>query len=173
MKTRTLKTHVRVFLWVALAASVGLPVAGQAGGRVLNIQTPTFPPDASVTGAIKRECQLPQKLSKFIKQYADGFDTINTGVEPSAKGWNLSIQIVHATAGGGWGGAKTLNIKGKLYDGKKLIGSFRGQRTTTGGAWGGYKGTCSKLGRDAKALGRDIAQWLQEPTMNAGIGELR
>jgi hypothetical protein len=36
----------------------------------------------------------------------------------------------------------------------------------------GYKGSCSVLGRTARALGEDIAKWLAAPSMDALLGDL-
>ncbi|MEJ2404442.1 MAG: hypothetical protein P8171_09165 [Candidatus Thiodiazotropha sp.] len=46
----------------------------------------------------------------------------------------------------------------ELFENGKKIGSF--------------KGTCSILGRCVKALGKDISEWLINPTMNARLGEM-
>jgi hypothetical protein len=39
--------------------------------------------------------------------------------------------------------------------------------------WGGYKSTCGIFERDAEALGKDVAEWLVAPSMNAKLGELK
>jgi len=35
----------------------------------------------------------------------------------------------------------------------------------------GFKGTCSIMGRCVKALGRDVAEWLQSPSKGAVLGD--
>jgi len=57
-----------------------------------------------------------------------------------------------------------------LKENGEVIGSFTGARYSGGGAFGGFKGTCAILGRCIETLGKDIATWLKDPTMNAMLG---
>jgi len=34
-----------------------------------------------------------------------------------------------------------------------------------------YKGTCSIVGRCAKSIGKDISNWLENPTDDASLGD--
>ncbi len=42
-----------------------------------------------------------------------------------------------------------------------------------GGLFAGFKGSCSVLGRTVKAIGKDIAEWLVNPVLDADLGDLK
>jgi hypothetical protein len=86
----------------------------------------------------------------------------------------LDVHIKDASSRGNafTGHHKSTLVVGKLYQDGELIGSFTGRRDSMGGMFAGYKGSCSVLGRTVKALGKDIAEWLKAPTMDAQLGDL-
>lgn len=128
--------------------------------------------------AVKKECIIDKQLPDFVEQYASKHDIAvvqkDGKVSSKGKGKVLVVEFdgIVASAGGVFSGAKSVTVKGALYKSGKKIGSFEGRRTSGGGAVFGYKGTCSILGRCVKALGKDIADWLVKPTMNARLGEM-
>jgi len=130
----------------------------------------TYADTSGATDNVKSECQLEEKLAAYIVEAAPGSSLGSS----AGAGRVLQVQIatVIGAGGGAWSGNKTLEVSGTLTDGPTTLGTFRGRRSTGGGAWGGYKGTCSLLQRDAKALGSDIADWLAAPSMDAKLGEL-
>lgn len=134
--------------------------------------------DAPIPPAVQKECLIGNQLPEFIESYASGYDmAVNPTNGPLGKvkkGRVLDMEIinVHGTGGGAWTGAKSVTVKGTLRENGKVVGTFEGSRYSGGGAFGGYKGTCSILGRCVKALGKDIATWLQAPTMNAQLGDM-
>ncbi|VAW97682.1 hypothetical protein MNBD_GAMMA23-590 [hydrothermal vent metagenome] len=133
----------------------------------------------SVRDAVRRECNLGGKLATHINNYAKSYHLNMMEGKGHGKnmdsGRTLEIEIVDVdgAGGGAWSGAKMVAIEGELMDHGKVIGSFRAVRSSTGGAFGAYKGTCSILGRTVKALGKDVALWLQHPDLNASLGEAR
>ncbi|XQW84887.1 hypothetical protein ACOYR1_17455 [Thalassotalea piscium] len=136
-----------------------------------------FAEGANIRDAIKDECELEEKFSRFIKAYAKdrGF-TVLENSDDKAKSVEkyLSVEIdrVHGNGGGAWSGGKMVHATGKLTEAGKLIGTFNVQRTSGGGAFGAFKGTCSILGRDVKAMAKDISVWLTKPKMQSNLGEL-
>lgn len=115
------------------------------------------------------ECDLQHRLPEFLTEFAP-----NTG-PTGAGGKTLTLEITHVMGFGGglYSGPKQLVVKGTLTEGGAVTGSFEVKRTTvTGGAFGGYKGTCSLLHRVAKAVAKDVGEWLPSPTMDAKLGEL-
>ncbi len=132
--------------------------------------------DNDIAQNIKDECQLPSKLSKFIKIYAEKKD-INVNDKPSVSkddpGGVLIVEITDAVSSGNAfiGHRKFAKIKGELYKDGQLVGSFVGKRHSGGGYGGGWKGSCGVLGRTVKALGKDISKFLVKPKMDAKIGE--
>ena len=135
----------------------------------------SFAATSNARAAVKDECNLGSKLAHFVQQYAGGvFEHIQTADSAPAKGKYLKIEItnVHAPGGGAFSGAKSVMIRGSLLvDGKKSA-SFEGMRLSGGGAFAAFKGTCDILGRDVKALGQDVAIWLQNPVDGARLGDM-
>ncbi len=70
--------------------------------------------------------------------------------------------------GGAWSGPKSVTIEGVLWSGGKSAGSFTAERRTTHGS-----GTCGMLERDAKEIGKDIAEWLKAPKAKSLLGDAR
>ena len=144
---------------------------------VLIIQTEIpYAKDNDIAQNIKDECQLPSKLSKFIKIYAEKKD-INVNDKPSISkddpGSVLIVENADAVSAGNAfiGHKKFAKVNGELYKDGQLVGSFVGKRSSGGGYGGGWKGSCGVLGRTVKALGKDISKFLVKPKMDAKIGE--
>lgn len=135
-----------------------------------------FSKNLMVPQAVRRDCQLPTKLAMFIKKYAAKYRVnvkMTSGSLRRVRGRVLDIKIINilGTGGGAWSGAKFATIKGRLTENGRLRGSFIAARATGGGAFGGFKGTCSLLGRVVKALGKDVGRWLQNPSIDARLGQ--
>jgi len=144
-----------------------------------------FKKGSNILDAIKKECSLGAKLSDFIKESAaEKGIKVNQGGKLGG-GNQLIVNILSASAKksverGGWGslssalsggGTSYVSIEGTYIKNGKKVGTFRGQRSSGGGFAGGFKGNCSLLGRCIKALGDDVATWLQDPEMDSRIGE--
>jgi len=160
-----------------LVVAAVLPVSGLAADAVTIQKKVPFAPGISVPDAVKAECELPEKTAQFVQEFAGKTMDVKVAdnVSAATPGRALVMQItgVQGTAGGAWSGAKSVAAEGTLYNGGKAIGSFKVIRHSGGGAFGGYKGTCSILGRCSKAIGKDIGEWLQSPTMDARLGEMK
>lgn len=152
------------------------PAASGSGPALVVQDAIPFSEDAEVREAVRSECQLPEKLSRFIKEYASDYSSqILSDPAKAPKGAQvLTVEIYNVMGGGGgaWSGGKSVSIKGTLEQDGKTIGSFKGRRYSGGGVFAGYKGTCSIMGRCVKALGRDVAEWLRHPTQNAILGDM-
>jgi hypothetical protein len=133
--------------------------------------------DSNVPEKVRAECSLQSQLPEYIHSFASEYNlpvALKDGdVSSKDKGKVLSIEFsnVVGAGGGAWSGAKFVVVTGELFENGKKIGNFTGRRTSGGGFFGAYKGTCSILGRCVKALGKDIALWLANPTMDARLGE--
>ena len=66
-----------------------------------------------------------------------------------------------------------MTVIGTLRERGRVVGSFRAKRYTTGGAFAAFKGTCSIIGRCTKAIGKDIAAWLENPGMDSKLGDAK
>ncbi len=135
--------------------------------------------EAVIAGKIKKECDLQNQLAAYTEEYAREDHNITVkfadAVQADSAGMVLDVHIRDAVSEGNpfIGHRKSTLVAGKLYRDAELIGSFVGRRNSMGGAFGGYKGSCSVLGRTVKALGKDIADWLKSPTMDAQLGDLQ
>lgn len=118
---------------------------------------------------VREECDLQNSLPMFLSEYAP---SVTPGTPGSGRMLQMEIIGVLGHGGGIYSGPKQISVQGTLSDSGQVLGTFTAQRTTTGGAFGGYKGTCSLLGRTAKAVARDVSEWLVSPTMDARLGEL-
>lgn len=144
----------------------------------LYVQTPaTYDKDAGVNAKVKDECAIENRVPFFIQENAKkNFEVVpakDVKEAGKAKALTLTIMSVQGVGGGAWSGPKAITVQGTLTESGKVVGTFTARRTSGGGAFGGYKSTCSIFERCAKTLGTDIATWLQSPSMNASLGELK
>lgn len=134
--------------------------------------------DAMIAGKIKKECDIQNQLAAYTEEYAREEQKLTVefadSVQTDSPGMVLDVHIKDAVSAGNpfIGHRKSTLVTGTLYRDGAVIGSFVGRRNSMGGAFGGYKGSCSVLGRTVKALGKDIAEWLKSPTMDAQLGDL-
>ena len=146
------------------------------GTGTLVIEPIRFKKDIYVREAVKQQCNLDGKLSQFIQQYAAGqyANIITDGSRAPRNADVLKVEIDEVQGGGGgaWSGAKAVRISGVLKKRGRVVGDFKARRYSGGGFFGAYKGTCAIMGRCVKALGRDVAEWLQHPTKRAALGDM-
>jgi len=150
----------------ALAALLAAPAAHAATQLAKSVPIAT---SAGASGAVQQECQLQARVPEAIAQAAADVQLVDAPSK-SARWLELEITEVHGPGGGPFSGPKWMTVSGKLHERGKVIGSFRAKRLSTGGF---VKGTCATLGGCATAIGRDVAAWLQAPTMNAELGDAR
>jgi len=166
--------YIKLFL---IAITVITVTAGNAVAAGVQVAATTpFSENGAIREAVKNECQLETKLPHFVKEFADsyGIDVTLTENSPNKnKGKVLVLEITGVSGGGGgaWSGAKSVQVKGELFENGKPVGNFVASRYSGGGMFAGYKGTCSIMGRCVKAIGKDISIWLKNPTKNAHLGD--
>ena len=157
----------------ASAALLALPGAALAGESIKLKRSVGYAEGAFVRPEIRTECNLEGRVPEWVQLYAakKGIQIDLVDALP-AQGRVLELEIADAIeTGNAWTGRqKGLVIQGRLLENGQLKGNFRGRRMTSGGFFGGYKGTCSFLGRCAKTLGSDVAEWLKSPAPNSNIG---
>ncbi len=146
--------------------------AAHAADKVIVSRVAEFAEASGVTDNVQKECTLHTRLPGFIKDFAKGRVELADDVSESTPGRVLHLKIVNVIGpgGGAWSGSKSVTVEGKLTDNGEVVGTFIASRFSGGGAFGGYKGTCSILGRCIKTIGKDIALWLKNPTMDARLG---
>ena len=164
------RLHIAIAACAALLVSAG---AAAAGDSIKLLRKVGFAEGAFVRPEVKSECNLEGRVPEWVQQFAQkrGIHVDLVDALPDS-GLVLELEIADAIElGNAWTGRqKGLVIQGRLLENGKLKGNFRGRRMTSGGFFGGYKGTCSFLGRCAKTLGSDVAEWLQSPAGSSNIG---
>ena len=134
--------------------------------------------DNDVAGNIKRECAIDVNLADYIAEYARA-RKIEVSLVPatnaSLPGRVLVIEILDAQSTGNafLGHHKSTKVKGQYFEDSKLVGSFKDRRDSMGGMFAGFKGSCSVLGRTIREIGKDVADWLVHPVMDADLGDLK
>ena len=115
---------------------------------------------------------MQERLPKYLKSYAKKHTDIVFTTEEleSIEGKVLWLEFDHvfAPGGGGYSGAKSVEVVGELRENGEVIASMTVDRAAL---FGMTPGTCSMLKRVAKKLGEDIAQWLEAPEMDAMLGD--
>jgi hypothetical protein len=152
-----------------LVAALFLALAATAAEPVGIPKVVPFAESMDVPEAVRNECQLGEKVSSFLAEYAPDAKVS----EDTKQGRYLRMTISEVTAfgGGAWSGPKWMTVTGTLVQDDKPVASFRAKRYSTGGAFGGFKGTCSIIGRCTKAIAQDIAEWLKNPVDGARLGD--
>lgn len=149
-----------------------LASAAQAKDVVTISELTPFAEDSGATDNVKRECAMEERLPKYLKSYSKKHTDIEFTSEPldSVEGKVLFMEITHvfAPGGGGYSGAKNVEVEGELRENGEVIASFMVDRSAL---FGMTPGTCSMLKRVAKKIGDDIAGWLKAPEMDAMLGD--
>jgi hypothetical protein len=146
---------------LSLIAAAALLVPSAAWGAVTVSKKIDYAASAHVVAKVRSECNLQTAIPAAIEnnskdvQLVDGPGTLS-----------LKISDIQAVGGGVASGPKWVEVKG-TYKGK----SFRAKRISGFDPFAG--GTCGILAKIARALGADIALWLENPTNNAELGDAR
>lgn len=157
---------------------IALLWAASAGADTVQMASVTpYAEDADISAKVRTECvKLPTQLPAYTREFGAASSqeiTLVDQVSADMPGRVLIVEIADAVSMGNAfiGHQKYSKVKGKLYQDGELIGSFSGRRNSMGGFGAGYKGSCSVLGRTIKALGKDIAVWLKNPSEGSSIGD--
>jgi hypothetical protein len=156
---------------ISIVLLTGSFVGFAAADPVIIQSTIPYAADAKVAQKVRNECvELGAEFGEKYEVEVQLSDTL----DPSAKGRVLQMEITEAVSQGNAfiGHRKFSSARGTLYENGEKVASFEALRQSGGGAFAGYKGSCSVLGRTVKAMGKDVAQWLQAPTDNAALGDM-
>jgi hypothetical protein len=130
-----------------------------------------FSQGSEVADKIRGECQLQTKVPHFLDQYSKRVTLVDGDPGTAGRVLELFIEEVHAPGGGAWSGPKWMAVAGTLREDGRKVAQFTVKRLSGGGMFAGSKGTCSIVGRCAKAIGKDIATWLEKPKDGARLGD--
>jgi hypothetical protein len=130
--------------------------------------------DAKIDSEIKVKCELPDKLSYFVKRYSDkaGIGVLRA-TNISKKQNRLELTIDDAVSRGStyMGQQKYTKASGVLYLKGKQVAKFTAARSSAGGIFSVFKSSCSILGRTVDAMGEDVARWLRIPIDEGHLGD--
>jgi hypothetical protein len=165
-------TQLRAMIAV-MALAIGSPATAQ---QVSMLRTVPYAADAEVSAKVRSECVVLQdQLADFIREFgqAQGLQVQLLPDIGGVGGRVLELEISDAVSMGNAfiGHQKFTRVQGRLLEDGVEVGSFKARRNSSGGAFAGYKGSCSVLGRTVKALGKDIAGWLRNPSAGARLGD--
>lgn len=148
-----------------LSACLVSPLASLADEMVY-VQTPaTLGPDAPITAAARRECDIPNLVASHALLQLTERGAVQVtrleAAEPSGqKVLRLTIQSAYGVGGGGWSGPKSIMLRAQLVEDGRVLADRLLRRSSRGGVWGGVTGTCPIFERVAVALGKDVANWV-------------
>lgn len=151
---------------IALAAFMGVSTHAQEG-TIGILKVIPFDEATNVPQAVRDECQLGEKVSDFLAQYAKNVKASDSA--NPARFVKMAITEVHAPGGGAFSGPKWMEVTGSLMENGEVVASFRAKRFSSRGGFG----TCSIIGRSAKAIAKDISKWLKDPVDGAELGDAR
>ena len=130
-----------------------------------------FSEGSQIADKIRSECQLQTSVPHFLDQSSRQVTLVDGDPGKAGLVLDLSIEAVYAPGGGAWSGPKWMTVVGTLRKNGRKVANFSAKRLSGGGMFAGSKGTCAIVGRCAKALGSDIATWLEKPEDGAHLGD--
>jgi hypothetical protein len=154
----------RLLLSVSLFASVPAVVA--ADNVKVQSEIP-FSSKAKIRDAIKQECNLQTDLPRFISEFSNQVELVDGSLRKGGRSLKLEIVDAQATAGGPFSGGKWVTVEGVLTENGRKIGDFTANRVTAGVT---NFNACSAVQRCSRAIGQDIAEWLENPKPNSTLG---
>lgn len=152
---------------------LAMATATQAKEIVTVSELTPFAEDSGATEAVMEECKMEERLPKYLQSEAKKHTKIEFTEEPlesvDGKVLHLEFTNVFGLGGGGYSGSKSAIVEGELKENGEVIASVTARRRSLISM--GF-GTCSLMKKITKALGEDIADWLESPTMDARLGDL-
>jgi hypothetical protein len=117
---------------------------------------------------VRERCGIDAEIPSWLASHVPG---LRLDTDMGKRHLTLRIEAVHAPAGGVWSGPKWIELTGTLAESGRTVGSFRARRASFGGPLAPFIDTCGILSRAARALGRDVADWLEDPRPDARLGD--
>lgn len=153
--------------WLAVPVLLLVLAAPLAGAEGIKIGKRIPYADGVGRSAIRDECDLENHLTATLVEYGKGRIERSAEDLKKAQGKVFDAQITGVWGSGGpYGGASVL-VEGQLRDNGKVIGTVTARRKTSRGGYG----TCGKVNLAAGVVAKDIAAWLEAPSMDARLGD--
>jgi hypothetical protein len=162
--TRTASRSLLLAAALLLAASPGLarPIRTAAKARMSDA--------AGASEAVRSECNLRENLPQYVREASRDEIEIVYGKRPR-RGTVLELEIedVRAPGGGPFSGPRGMKVSARLFERGRLVASSHAKRRSVRAPFGG--GNCAQLNKLARAIGRDLARWLEDPRADAIYGD--
>jgi hypothetical protein len=165
--TRLARTITRSIL---LTAALLLAVQAPADAREIRTAARArMSPDSGASDAVREECRLQTNLPEYVRDASRDRIDIVDGKRPR-RGIVLELRItdVRAPGGGPFSGPRAMAVEAELWDRGRLVATAKARRRTSARPFGG---NCAQLNRIARAVGRDIAVWLEDPRRDVRLGD--
>ena len=120
-----------------------------------------------VRDAIKEECQIQTDLPRYIAEFSNQVELVDGSLRKGGRVLELEIVDARATGGGAFSGGKWVTVEGALTENGRKVGDFTAKRVTAGIT---NFSACSAVRRCSRAIGKDIAEWLENPKPNSRLG---
>ena len=120
---------------------------------------------------VRKECDWNSKMPRYLAAESEGLVRVSDAplAESKEKKLLLVATHLHTAGGGGFSGPKWLVLEGELFEGGKLLGNFQVRRQTMRGSLRG----CNTLVSLGEEITKDILEWLEDPVMNAKLGDAK
>jgi len=139
-----------------------------------------FAEGSGVSGAVKSKCNLDTELSEqIVAAESDMFRMLGrTKVLGGTESYGrkvLYLQFTEVLSRSSLDvGTRRIQVQGEIKEDGEAIASFiASRRTLSFGTALDWTSTCRILGHILNALVRDIITWLENPTMDAKLGDAR
>ncbi len=168
MMIRKSRATTGVALMGSVLFAIALPAAAEEAIKVT--RSVPYLSDGVGAAQIRRECDWNTRLIAYLVEYADGDVAVTDEDLTKTSGRALLIHVTSLQAGGGqnYSRANWAQIRGVLKQGDRVIANFdaRAGREVTHRAT-----SCKELDRFAKQLAEVVAEWVEDPTSDARLGD--
>ncbi|MBS1207849.1 MAG: hypothetical protein H6R19_247 [Proteobacteria bacterium] len=154
-----------------LMCLAGLLVTGTTLGAMPILIGPVIPyADKDVGNEnVQNECDWNKRMPDQLVRNSEGKLRLETpeNAESAPSRLELLTTALHTIGGGGLTGPKWIALSGSLYQDGLLAASFTALRRTMRGSFSG----CKTLVSLSEELSGDILEWLENPVMDAKLGD--
>ena len=156
-------------LGTCLVMLASAPSVAAAQDNVEVLRAISFSSDAKVRESVKEQCKIQTDVPRFIEAYSDRVQLVDGPLRTNGRVLDLTIIAARAAGWGYLSGGKWVTLEGVLTENGRKIGNFTAKRFTIG-----YLNftACGAARRCSKALGKDIAKWLEDPQPDSNLGSL-
>lgn len=146
---------------IAAAALILVSSAPRAFAEISLAREIEYAESARVRPAVRDKCKLETRIPDAIAASSDQVELVD-----GSGTLKVEITAVHGPGGGVFGGPKWIELHGSFGD-----ATFRAKRYSATDFFAG--GTCGILAKIGRALGQDIASWVEDPRDGAELGDAK